>query len=509
MRLVGSRWLSGSRCGFPQLFGSESEPSFRVGSGFGEQVGGRVVRFASCRRTGTPKQWKPIAGQVSVSRPDREAAGRVCGSPLDRGTMASWKKVHRGRRNPQKNWGDLEYALTRALRHGEYGMRGQLQADGWAPIRLVADRVGVSVEDVRRSVEWQSRGPKVRLESLGDWVRALQGHSSDSGLRPHDFTSKVSLPGSTRLLHGTFKERVAGIAEKGLLAGGTGRVGEGRLFVHWSANAEGVEGNKAGVRGGADVAVLSTIDDLRNAGCSLRQGKDGVILSSDVPAKAFESVRVYYHDSGGLGATLWTPDVGFAEAEPLPTGDSYDTTSSSSEGEAESTPRPEGRATGPEQASSSGVVRDSQGKEVIAPAAPDDGKEVKEESPVDPDFEEVKEESPVDPGFEEVKEESPVGPDFEEVKTEEEPPRAGPAPSRPGRGEESGEPNRQRGEMSKEELQEIWSSSRRTWAQRAMENTLAGVAVDELTHQFGRSPALSRLVEKQKRIAPQKEVSWS
>ena len=87
-------------------------------------------------------------------------------------------------------------------------MRGQLQADGWAPIRLVADRVGVSVEDVRRSVEWQSRGP-VRLESLGDWVRALQGHSSDSGLRPHDFTSKVSLPGSTRLLHGTFKERVA------------------------------------------------------------------------------------------------------------------------------------------------------------------------------------------------------------------------------------------------------------------------------------------------------------
>jgi hypothetical protein len=206
---------------------------------------------------------------------------------------------------------------------------------------------------------------------------------------------------------------------------------------------------------------------------------------------------------------LWTPDVGFAEAEPLPTGDSYDTTSSSSESEAESTPRPEGRATGPEQASSSGVVRDSQGKEVIAPAAPDDGKEAKEESPVDPDFEEVKEESPVDPGFEEVKEESPVGPDFEEVKTEEEPPRAGPAPSRPGRGEESGEPNRQRGEMSKEELQEIWSSSRRTWAQRAVENTLAGVAVDELTHQFGRSPALSRLVEKQKRIAPQKEVSWS
>ncbi|CAL1173292.1 unnamed protein product, partial [Cladocopium goreaui] len=206
-------------CGFPQLFGSESGPSFRVGSGFGEQV--------------------------SVSRPDREAAGRVCGSPLDRGTMASWKKAHRGRRNPQKNWGDLEYALTRALRHGEYGMRGQLQADGGPSSGKAA--------------------VPVRLESLGDWVRALQGHSSDSGLRPHDFTSKVSLPGSTRLLHGTFKERVAGIAEKGLLAGGTGRVGEGRLFVHWSANAEGVEGNKAGVRGGADVAVLSTIDDLRDA----------------------------------------------------------------------------------------------------------------------------------------------------------------------------------------------------------------------------------------------------
>ena len=43
--LVGSRWLSGSRSGFPQLFGSK--PSFRVGSGFGEQVGGHVVRFGT------------------------------------------------------------------------------------------------------------------------------------------------------------------------------------------------------------------------------------------------------------------------------------------------------------------------------------------------------------------------------------------------------------------------------------------------------------------------------
>lgn len=97
-----------------------------------------------------------------------------------------------------------------------------------------------------------------------------------------------------------------------------------------------------------------------------------------------------------------------------------------------------------------------------------------------------------------TEEEPPVDLEIKEVKTEEEPPRAGSALSRPGRGEEGGEPNRLRGEMSPEELQEIWSSSRRTRAQRAVENTLAGVAADELTHQFGRSPALSKLVEKQK-----------
>ena len=104
----------------------------------------------------------------------------------DRGRMP-WKKAHRGRRNPQRNWGDLEYTLMRARRHGEYGMRGQLQKDGWAPIGLVADRIGVREEDIRTSIEWQQTD-KVRLEARGNWVRALQGHSSDSGLQQNDFT---------------------------------------------------------------------------------------------------------------------------------------------------------------------------------------------------------------------------------------------------------------------------------------------------------------------------------
>ena len=84
-------------------------------------------------------------------------------------------------------------------------------------------------------------------------IRAAQGHSADSGLTADDFNEvDLGLEDSCLLVHGSFTDRVVSIIEKGLLASGVDSSG-GRLFVHWSVNGLDREGQKTGVRQGADV----------------------------------------------------------------------------------------------------------------------------------------------------------------------------------------------------------------------------------------------------------------
>ena len=106
--------------GSPQLFGFRvsARGSFVRSGPWGAVPGSELGAWKDLSSLSGEQLGRTTAGPVCVSRLDRGGAGWVVGSRPSRGRMSSWKKAHRGRRNPQRNWGDLEYALTRALRHG-------------------------------------------------------------------------------------------------------------------------------------------------------------------------------------------------------------------------------------------------------------------------------------------------------------------------------------------------------------------------------------------------------
>ena len=209
----------------------------------------------------------------------RGLAGLRCVSPAGRGPMGK-KGGHR--RDPRSNWDDLEYMLTRGLRHGDYGFRGHLSDQGRVSVRFAADQFGVSEQDIESVVSWQHG--KQRLATDTDhsgrvWIRALQGHSSDSGLSKASFQTSAeadNLRDDQELMHGTFKQRVEDIISSGALkAEGAGRPGEGRLFVHEA-------GRISGIRKGCDTAFVARVGTLRAAGVTLLSGTAGVVLTDNI-----------------------------------------------------------------------------------------------------------------------------------------------------------------------------------------------------------------------------------
>ena len=86
----------------------------------------------------------------------------------------------------------------------------------------------------------ENSGQKKRFEVSRGWIRAAQGHSSDSGLqRPSDVYLEVTEHSLAErgfamvspLYHGTDADRVESIINFGLLAGGGNE--RNRLAVHW------------------------------------------------------------------------------------------------------------------------------------------------------------------------------------------------------------------------------------------------------------------------------------
>ena len=312
---------------FPQLFGS-------FPCGFCLQVlrAGRDTQRVLCEFTLTRDQAelaRSSAGWACASQPIRGngSAGQACGSRPARDLPAMGKGGKgKGRRDPRTDWSDLEFLLCKMLRHGEsrsaagrHSARGRLAADGWFSVADAAHEMRVSESDILQAVRWQPR-KKVRMEvdRTDTWVRALQGHTPDSGLSQADFYSEVALPDGALIAHGTLRERVPSILQGGLLAAGGG-TGEGRLFVHWSSRVLDARGAVTGVRSGSDAIIVTSVGKLRAAGITLKQGNDGVILSGDVSPDYFIRVSCYGAEHGE-GEVLWTLEDGLVPVV-LPTGD--------------------------------------------------------------------------------------------------------------------------------------------------------------------------------------------
>ena len=260
-------------------------------------------------------------------------AGRACVSQPARGPAAmgggrKGKGKPSRRRNPQKDWGDLEFLLCQALRHGSsksalgwHDLRGKLGSNGWVSVKEAAEAMQVSEEDIKESVGWQRKEKtRVELDGSGDYVRALQGHTPDSGLSKDDFHSEELTVKDTDLLaHGTLTERIPSILSKELVASGGGSR-EGRLFVHWSTLVFQQTGRQqfSGLRTGSDCIVVARVGTLREANVQMTAGKDGVVLTGDVPSSLFERISAF--NDGEEKEILWSQDGGLVPAE-IPTGD--------------------------------------------------------------------------------------------------------------------------------------------------------------------------------------------
>lgn len=121
-----------------------------------------------------------------------------------------------------------------------------------------------------KAVELDGENAKRRLEVRGGWIRAVQGHSSDSGITDpgqvyHEVTSQSlaerGLGEHSSLWHGTVLERCDGIVRFGMLPGGGDA--SNRLTVYWVAGTKPTPGEgKTGFRADSTAVVESSVRNL-------------------------------------------------------------------------------------------------------------------------------------------------------------------------------------------------------------------------------------------------------
>ena len=173
----------------------------------------------------------------------------------------------------------LSKLVSGALRHFPDALGLRMDERGWVSIREL-------VEALRRRPgyewveEWHIRAlaaldPKGRFEVSGGRIRARYGHTVRVEVEP--------LPGRAPpvLYHGTVRDRLPSIMEKGLLP-------MRRLYVHLSPSPE--QAVEVGRRHGPDVVVLEVdVDCLRRRGLEPRRASHAVYVVEWVPP---ECIRV-------------------------------------------------------------------------------------------------------------------------------------------------------------------------------------------------------------------------
>ena len=242
------------------------------------------------------------AVQLCLSHADRQVADS------DRGLADCKVADLMGRRNKQKFWNDLDEmgrAVTRALRHGGHGHKNQLSSGGWIQLEHSARLFGVSRDWLLQAIALDENKPKKRFQLQDGWVRAIQGHSADSGIEdPRHLYEAVSIEGLrsrglspwVQVWHGTDLDRVDGIARFGLLAGGGTLVN--RLTVHWvMGDQPHRDSAQKGFRTGSSVVIQTALHHLWDAGVEIFHGAEGVILTASAPPETLR--RVWEADEKG------------------------------------------------------------------------------------------------------------------------------------------------------------------------------------------------------------------
>ena len=287
---------------------------------------------------------------------------------------------------------ELQYCMTKAYRHGAYSHRGRLSRGGWIKMSESADLFQITVGQLWDALALEENsGQKKRFEVSRGWIRAAQGHSSDSGLqRPSDVYLEVTEHSLAErgfamvspLYHGTDADRVESIINFGLLAGGGNE--RNRLAVHWILARPVRIAEVPGFRSGSTALIETSIRRLIESGVGVYHGSEGVILTESVPPEGL--LRAWLYNDGQYSnlvadfdvdenAIKLLPDPEAPQAndddvgvlDVLPDGDTDATTEEDDEEEEKveasgSKAAESVKSKASEPASSSGIKRDAAGR---------------------------------------------------------------------------------------------------------------------------------------------------
>ncbi|CAK9015546.1 Retrovirus-related Pol polyprotein from transposon opus [Includes: Protease [Durusdinium trenchii] len=253
---------------------------------------------------------------TAVGRGTRAVAAD--GSPAGRMGRGRGKGQRHWKRNYWEDAGEMGRAMTKAYRHGGYDHRGCLDPEGWIRLDASAELFQVPVAHMQKAIELDGKGAKKRFEVRNDWIRAVQGHSSDSGISDpsqvyYEVTSQSlaerGLGGDSPLWHGTVLERCDGIVRFGMLPGGGDA--SNRLTVYWVAGSKPSPGEgRTGFRADSTAVVETSVRNLWAHGVKMYHGADGeygasaVLLSLAAPPESLTRILAIGEESQAYDQVL-------------------------------------------------------------------------------------------------------------------------------------------------------------------------------------------------------------
>lgn len=167
---------------------------------------------------------------------------------------------------------DLSRKLSYVLRHKPESIGISLDANGWAEVPILLEKLGIEIDALKELV---SNNDKKRFAFNEDKtkIRASQGHSINI-----DLNLKPSKPPIT-LYHGTAIKNLDSILDKGLVKGN-------RQHVHLSDNTKTAA--EVGKRYGTPYIIRVKAGLMHFDGYKFYQSENGVWLTDYVPPIYFD-----------------------------------------------------------------------------------------------------------------------------------------------------------------------------------------------------------------------------
>jgi len=172
----------------------------------------------------------------------------------------------------------LSKKISWLLRHGAIESKLEMDSAGWVQFSDLCAHTQATKEELLDVIE---RNEKSRFALEEDRIRASQGHSlagTPVTLEALE-ASWIEYTTTNSCWHGTTIEALAGIAQKGILAGY-------RSHVHLTAAID----SKVGIRNQVHVILEISPQRLKEAGQTLYQSPNGVILARYIPTSTIVDI---------------------------------------------------------------------------------------------------------------------------------------------------------------------------------------------------------------------------